>query len=574
MGTLVKGGLLRPLDPYAQAFGWDYRYSKLLLDLNRFSSDGEDVRRRATSTGCRRWARSSASSTTRTRCPQPPKTLADFEQSLAEAKQAGRHPDPVRQPRQVARHPRVRDRARPDRRQAGRARLRLRPRRRVVRHARVHRRGRRKLQEWADKGYFTPDFNGTGYDPAWQQFAKGKGRFLIAGTWLVADLDKQMGDNVGFMLMPGAEARRRPGRARRREPAVRDHVEVQATPTSPPPTSTSSPTPNAAKVLAETGNLPAMPVDRAAVPHGAAGRRVRRVEDAQRRRRPDPVPGLHDADVLRRHQRRDPAAAGRQGRPGRSSPAQDMPSSPSPSDSTGRRPAGRGDRGDAQAVGASAAAGRAAARRLPVPRCRRSPSSRCFVLRAARARGWLSLFEWDGITPGTWVGLDNYGDVVSDPALRRGVRPLAGADRLLRACCRSRSGCCSPALLARIRVRGLTALPHDPVPAAGGRDGRRRGDVADDLRPRRRARSTRCCARVGLGGLAQSWLGDFDRALPAVGLIGTWVDVRPGMVLLTAGVQKIPQSLYDAARVDGAGRGARVLRGHAAGAARRDRASR
>src|SRR5215203_5736325 len=41
MGALVKGGLLRPLDPYAQALGWDDRYSKLLLDLNRFSSDGE-----------------------------------------------------------------------------------------------------------------------------------------------------------------------------------------------------------------------------------------------------------------------------------------------------------------------------------------------------------------------------------------------------------------------------------------------------------------------------------------------------------------------------------------------------
>ena len=41
-----------------------------------------------------------------------------------------------------------------------------------------------KLQEWAKKGYFTKDFNGTGYDPAWQQFTKGKGPFTIAGTWI------------------------------------------------------------------------------------------------------------------------------------------------------------------------------------------------------------------------------------------------------------------------------------------------------------------------------------------------------------------------------------------------------
>ncbi|MFL6066401.1 MAG: carbohydrate ABC transporter permease, partial [Gaiellaceae bacterium] len=36
-------------------------------------------------------------------------------------------------------------------------------------------------------------------------------------------------------------------------------------------------------------------------------------------------------------------------------------------------------------------------------------------------------------------------------------------------------------------------------------------------------------------------------------LVGTWVWFGLAMVLLTAGVQKIPQSLYDAARVDGAG---------------------
>jgi raffinose/stachyose/melibiose transport system permease protein len=58
---------------------------------------------------------------------------------------------------------------------------------------------------------------------------------------------------------------------------------------------------------------------------------------------------------------------------------------------------------------------------------------------------------------------------------------------------------------------------------------------------------------VGLGGLAQNWLGSFSLALPSVGLIGVWVLYGLAMVLFTAGVQKIPQSLYDAARMDGAG---------------------
>jgi len=58
---------------------------------------------------------------------------------------------------------------------------------------------------------------------------------------------------------------------------------------------------------------------------------------------------------------------------------------------------------------------------------------------------------------------------------------------------------------------------------------------------------------IGLGSLARPWLGDFTWALPAVGLVGTWVTFGLAMVLLVAGVQKIPTSLYDAARVDGAG---------------------
>ena len=44
---------------------------------------------------------------------------------------------------------------------------------------------------------------------------------------------------------------------------------------------------------------------------------------------------------------------------------------------------------------------------------------------------------------------------------------------------------------------------------------------------------------IGLGGLAQNWLGDFTLALPAVGLIATWVMYGLAMVLFTAGVQKI-----------------------------------
>ena len=58
---------------------------------------------------------------------------------------------------------------------------------------------------------------------------------------------------------------------------------------------------------------------------------------------------------------------------------------------------------------------------------------------------------------------------------------------------------------------------------------------------------------IGLGSVARGWLGDFDYALPAVGLIGTWISTGLCMVLLMAGVQRIPITLYEAARVDGCG---------------------
>jgi raffinose/stachyose/melibiose transport system permease protein len=174
-----------------------------------------------------------------------------------------------------------------------------------------------------------------------------------------------------------------------------------------------------------------------------------------------------------------------------------------------------------------------------------------FVLLPLGHAGWLSLWEWDGVTPGTWAGLGNYGDVVSDPALRRAFAHglvLIAFYALLPVAI----GLLLAGLMARARVRGLALfrtvmfLPqviamvvvavmwrmiYDP----------QNGALNEALRA------------VGLGSLAQSWLGDFDLALPSIGLVGTWVYYGLAMVLLTAGVQKIPPSLYDAARVDGAG---------------------
>lgn len=56
------------------------------------------------------------------------------------------------------------------------------------------------LQGWVNSGYFNDGVNGTDYDAAWQALAGGDGVFLIGGSWLAADLGDAMGDDVGFFV--------------------------------------------------------------------------------------------------------------------------------------------------------------------------------------------------------------------------------------------------------------------------------------------------------------------------------------------------------------------------------------
>jgi raffinose/stachyose/melibiose transport system substrate-binding protein len=56
------------------------------------------------------------------------------------------------------------------------------------------------LQGWVKNGYLNEGANGTDYDAAWQALAAGNGVFLIGGSWLAADLADAMGDDLGFFV--------------------------------------------------------------------------------------------------------------------------------------------------------------------------------------------------------------------------------------------------------------------------------------------------------------------------------------------------------------------------------------
>src|SRR4051794_18716729 len=88
MGQLVKGGLLKPLDAYADAYGWNDRWSKTLLDLNRFSSDGKQFGS-GDLYGVSQQGEIVGVFYNKDKVASVPKTFGEFEQMLAKAKADG-----------------------------------------------------------------------------------------------------------------------------------------------------------------------------------------------------------------------------------------------------------------------------------------------------------------------------------------------------------------------------------------------------------------------------------------------------------------------------------------------------
>jgi raffinose/stachyose/melibiose transport system permease protein len=173
----------------------------------------------------------------------------------------------------------------------------------------------------------------------------------------------------------------------------------------------------------------------------------------------------------------------------------------------------------------------------------------CFVLLPLTHAAYLSLWHWDGLTVATWAGFSNYTDVFRDEELRSAFAH-ALVLLLFYAVLPVAIGLLLAGVMARARVRGLALfrtilfLPQVVAMVVVGVMWKMIYDPESGSLNR----------FLGLFGIeGKSWLGDFSLALPSIGIIGTWVYYGLAMVLLTAGVQKIPSSLYDAARVDGAG---------------------
>jgi raffinose/stachyose/melibiose transport system permease protein len=161
-----------------------------------------------------------------------------------------------------------------------------------------------------------------------------------------------------------------------------------------------------------------------------------------------------------------------------------------------------------------------------------------------------SFFRWDGIGPMTWVGLKNYQTVLQVPNL---LGTIYNAFRLVVwfSFIPVGLGLIVASLIHRLATgrlgeisRTVLFLPQViPLVAAGIIWGwllSLPGLVNQLLKT------------FGLGSITRAWLGDFDWALPAVGVIGIWVLLGFCTVLLLTGMSKIDPALYESARIDGA----------------------
>ncbi|MCB0175346.1 MAG: sugar ABC transporter permease [Anaerolineae bacterium] len=161
-----------------------------------------------------------------------------------------------------------------------------------------------------------------------------------------------------------------------------------------------------------------------------------------------------------------------------------------------------------------------------------------------------SFYEWSGFSSPSFIGLDNYIKLYSDDIFRQAlvnnlwfivfytVFPIViglfltalMTRRRLPGMTLFRTGLFMPYVMAMVVVGVVWRWIYNPAT----------GPLNQALRA------------VGLDALARPWLGDFDLALPAVGVVGTWVQFGFCMVLFIAGVQRIDEMLYDAAKLDGA----------------------
>jgi ABC-type sugar transport system permease subunit len=173
-----------------------------------------------------------------------------------------------------------------------------------------------------------------------------------------------------------------------------------------------------------------------------------------------------------------------------------------------------------------------------------------FVLLPLGASLYYGFTRWDGISPPEWVGLRNYvravgdgiylrsylnvtlyilGTIVVEVAFGLVMAALLNVER--RGFALMRVLFFSPMVLSMVAAGLLWAFVYDL------RFGLLNGALA----------------AVGLDALTRPWLSDPRTALAAVTIVSGWKYAGFYMIIYLAALRRIPVTLYEAARLDGAG---------------------
>jgi raffinose/stachyose/melibiose transport system substrate-binding protein len=206
---LVAAGLLRPIDDYAELYGWDELYPGVLRDQNSVADDGLSF-----GTG-QQYAVPLGGNIVgvyyneaildQVGLELPFETFADFEEALATVKAAGIQPmvygDQGGGPAThntgalIAVHADASDVRNWIFGQPGAS----------IDIPDVHA-AFEAHQRWFEEGYLNDDANGTPYFDAVGRFTGGDSAFIIGGSWLQPGIDEALGEDAGFFILPPLEA--------------------------------------------------------------------------------------------------------------------------------------------------------------------------------------------------------------------------------------------------------------------------------------------------------------------------------------------------------------------------------
>ncbi len=172
-----------------------------------------------------------------------------------------------------------------------------------------------------------------------------------------------------------------------------------------------------------------------------------------------------------------------------------------------------------------------------------------FVIVPVVMAAYYGFFRWKGFGPPTdFAGLQNYVSILTDPTFHDAVRHnftivvlslvIQGPVAILFALLMNQK------IRGRSIIRVLIFVPYVISEVIVG--------TGWALMMSDTGAFNTLLGKIGLGNLEQSWLADPDIALWTLMLILTWKYVGFAVILMLAGLQGIPEELYEAAAIDGA----------------------